>query len=256
MWLTWPVLLSLLTIVGGGVTSGGRALWVFAANEKVSGLTIPAAGVGILALGLYTYFLITRPSVLAGIGAAVLAVAFGLLSFYYCGFQSLFGQPMHGLAAFVMALLPETCMVLGGVVCGLAVKAARAEQAERERKAREQEQSQQESGWRLLEQENERRRLLNEREGLRVKRLELQAQAGVLQLTTTTKQTKQLVIQQSTERASERVRALLAQAQANGINVLAFSERLLAKEMSTRLSLDCKPATARQVIRLAKGEIH
>jgi len=232
MWLTWPVLLSLLTIVGGGVTSGGRALWVFAANEKVSGLTIPAAGVGILALGLYTYFLITRPSVLAGIGAAVLAVAFGLLSFYYCGFQSLFGQPMHGLAAFVMALLPETCMVLGGVVCGLAVKAARAEQAERERKAREQEQAQQESRWRLLEQENEAKRLANERYELQTERKRLLIEQPKLTLKKTA--TVSMSIQGKGKQKSKLWPVFLALIEAEPM----LTERQVAERLA------CSPTTA------------
>lgn len=172
-WLTWPIVISIVTIVGGGFTSGGRALWVFAANEKVQGLTIPAAGVGILALGLYTYFLVTKPSVLAALGAMMLAIAFGLLSFYYCGFTSLFRTPMQDFANLVMALLPEMAMVLGGVALGLALRAARREREERERKAADAAQSEQENGWRLLEQENEQKRLANERYELQTERKRL-----------------------------------------------------------------------------------
>jgi hypothetical protein len=256
-WAKSPLVwLAVAGIALASFTVGLRVFAVFEANEMAGYqfASLPAAAACILAMALFLMLSVQHPSALSVGGATVNLVAFLLISLAYVGLgkaHPIFDQMAWG----VQAALPEVATAFLSLFVGLAVQTARQEAAERERKAAQAAQAEQDNGWRSIEQENERKRLANERYAAQNERLRLKSQAATLQLTETHTKTKRLSLPASNGQASKRIHALLVQAQASGIDVLAFSERALARELSARLLLDCKPATARQVIRLAKGEI-
>lgn len=195
-WAKSPLVwLAVAGIVLASFTVGLRVFAVFEANEMegYQFASLPAAGACILAMALFLVLSVQHPSALTIGGAAVNLVAFLLISLAYVGLgkaHPIFDQMAWG----VQAALPEVATAFLSLFVGLAVRTSRQEQAEKERKAAQATQVEQENGWRLLEQENERKRLANERYAMQNTRLELKAQAGVLRLTETHTQTKRMVV--------------------------------------------------------------
>jgi hypothetical protein len=237
-WLKSPLVwLAVAAVALAGLTDGGRAFAVFWGHEMQGWqwLSIPATVACILAMGLAAYLAVTHPSPLAILGAVVNVVAFVIISLAYVGLGAIWPVVAHA-AWGVQAALPTVAGVLAAVMVALSRQAAEAEKRQA-----------QDAQWRLLDEQNKRQGLLNDRYALQNKRLELKAQAATMQIEQTTTHTKRVAVHGASNQASARVLALLAQAQTSGLNVLGLSERALAS------ALGVTNWTARQVKQLAKG---
>lgn len=232
--LVWT---ALFAVVLAGFTAGGRAFAVFWQHEMQGWqwLSVPATIACILVMAAATYLAVTHPSPLAIIGATINAVAFLSISLAYVGLGAIW--PLVNYIAWgVQAALPEVAGILGALMVGLAIQAARTER-----------QQAQDVQWQLLDQQNKRQQILNERYALQNKRLELKQAGATRMVTRTVQQVESIQVHGEGKQPSAQVLALLGQAQASSIDVLDLSERALAS------ALGCSSWLARQVKLLAKA---
>ena len=237
-----PALLTGLVILLAAITDGGQAFAIFRPLEQEGfwWLSIPAMSAGLIAMAWFSYLAIMTRSApsLAGIG--LIALAFLLASWAYV--KPAWGDGTWVLVAkAVRALLPTGGGVAAGVAFGLVMREKRQEQQQAE-----------DSQWRLLAGEAERDKakagLLaeqNERYRLQTER-KLALQAG-RQASFSIKRVEQVTVEGEGQ-VGPKVLAAWRQAQAQGIDPLAYTERNLAQVLT------CSSWIARQVRLLASGK--